>query len=231
MANILIFGYGRVGRTIANNLDFKKEDIVIADYNEDACERAKEDGFTTILSNLEQDEDLISVGVGSTIKYLYCVGGDDDLNIFITLTARFLDKNLQIMARAEDANSKAKLILAGANDTIDFNAIAAHKISGLLVAPLVYKLLEGVVYKHNEIFFKYNITMEELTVHENSKLIGKSLMMLDLKNSYNIILIGVYSAKRGFTYNIDKMNRSISKFDVLVVMGTEDNIKRLADNI
>lgn len=228
MAKILIIGYGRVGSTIANNLDFCKEDVVIVDYNSHACMQAKNDGFTAIESSMESDEELISVGVGSSMMYLYCVSGSDDLNIFITLTARFLDPNLQIMARAENANSKAKLKLAGANDTIDFNAIGAHKISSFLTAPLAYKLIEGVIYGQNEIYTKYGLTMEELNVSEHSNVIGKSILALNLKTEYNVILIGIYSKRQGFRFNIDKSNHIIAKYDVLAVMGTIESIKKLS---
>lgn len=231
MAQILIFGYGRVGHTIANNLDFPKNEIMIADWEDTAVERAKIDGFHAVKSSLENDEDLIKAGVGSTIKYLYCVSGNDDLNIFVTLSARFLDKNLQIMARAEDANAKAKLLLAGANDTIDFNAIAAHKMSSLLVSPRVYNLIEGFIYKQNSMYHDYKVIMEEVAIKQDSKLIGQTTISIDLKENYNLILIGIHNKNRGFIYNIDKLNKVIASEDVLVVMGRENDIEKLVADI
>lgn len=231
MAQILIFGYGRVGHTIANNLDFPKNEILIADWQDRTVEKAKEDGFKAIKSSLENDQDLIDAGVGLTVKYLYCVSGNDDLNIFVTLSARFLDSNLQIMARAEDANAKAKLLLAGANDTIDFNAIAAHKISSLLVSPRVYNLIEGFIYKQNSMYQSYKVIMEEIIVKKGSNFVGRTTMSIDLKENYNLILIGIHNKNRGFIYNIDKLNKVIASEDVLVVMGRENDIEKLVEDI
>ena len=228
MAIVLVVGYGRVGSIVANNIEFAKEDIAIIDSDPIACARAKNDGFCVIESSLQSDEELISAGIGSSIVYLYCVSGNDEVNIFITLSARFLDPNLQIMARAENANSKAKLKLAGANDTIDFNAIGAHKISSFLTAPLAYQLIEGVIYSQSEIYSKYKLIMQEVAIGENSPMAGKSILLLNFKQDYNVILIGIYNKKYGFRFNIDKSNHTISKHDVLALMGASEDIAKLS---
>ncbi|MGD8863203.1 MAG: NAD-binding protein, partial [Myxococcales bacterium] len=66
----------------------------------------------------------------------------DALNVFITLTARNLNPELQILARGEQPSAEPKLIQAGADRVVLPTAIGADEIAQLILHPGVGDLFD-----------------------------------------------------------------------------------------
>ncbi len=227
---VLIYNYSDVARELLKNLRIEPYNIIVVTNDKDSFERAINDGFSPILSDLSDDENLIKLGVGATITDFICVTDDDDLNLFVTLSVRALSKDINILARASDANSKRKLVLAGANEIIDFNDIGATRIFHLLKRPTALKLIDSIVYSQKTVdSVKCKIEIAEIEVEKNSKLDQKHLFDLNIDKSYDIILLGLrdkqISSKR-FIFNINSFNHKIDAGDILVVMGEASEINR-----
>ncbi len=65
-------------------------------------------------------------------KTLVTVMPDDAANVFLTLTARQIAPNVEIIARAEQPATLKTLLQAGADDVVMPAAIGAHRIVSLL---------------------------------------------------------------------------------------------------
>lgn len=226
---IVIYDYSDVAKELLKNLRFDLDEIIIVASNKKNFAEAQKDGFMPILADLSDDDNLVTIGVANGVTDFFCVTDDDDLNLFVTLSVRALSNNINILARASDANSKKKLILAGANETIDFNEIGATRVFHLLRRPTALGLMDSVVYENKTLRNRaHNIEIAEVEVLKESVIDQKYLFDLDIKNSYDLILLGLKDNQisKRFIFNVHSYNHKIDAGDVLVVLGSMDEINR-----
>lgn len=233
MKKILIFGFGDVGLEIQMQLHLENERIIVVDSDEDRLAIAKELGCTVYNADLTKDENLKLVGVGRDISDIFCVTNNDELNLFVTLSARALDKHVKILSRALDIHQKHKLILAGANKAIDLNEITATNIFNLIKRPRALEVIEGIAYKENSFFFKNELQISEIAIPSGSFLDGEYMISIDLAEKYNLITLGLLDRELSehFMFNVGRLNHKIDAGDILVVLGKLENIQQLLIDI
>ena len=83
----VICGYGRVGRRVGEEFRQAGVPYVVLDFNEEAIERAREDGALYIKGNGTNDDDLEASGLADA-KGLVASSDSDVDNLYITLSAR-----------------------------------------------------------------------------------------------------------------------------------------------
>lgn len=226
---IVVYDYSQVAKELLKNLRFEMDEIIVVASNKKNFAAAEHDGYSPILADLSDDDSLITVGVANGVTDFFCVTDDDDLNLFITLSVRALSPNINILAKASDANSKKKLILAGANETIDFNEIGATRAFQLLKRQTALELIDSIVYTEKTLRGRYHdIEMAEIEVARHSPIDQKYLFDLDIKNSYDLILLGLRdnSISKRFIFNVHSFNHKIDAGDILVVIGNKIEIDR-----
>jgi voltage-gated potassium channel len=126
--HFLICGFGRVGQQIAR--DFKEEGVafVVVDDNAQVREAMDEMDVLYLHGSASDDALLREAGIERARAVIACVDSDAE-NIFITLSARELAPDIEIIARASEEASERKLKRAGANDVI-----SPYKASGRAMA-------------------------------------------------------------------------------------------------
>jgi voltage-gated potassium channel len=124
----LICGFGRVGQQVAR--DFREEgvDFVVVDDNAEVREAMEEMGVLYLHGSASDDALLREAGIERARAVIACVDSDAE-NIFITLSARELAPEIEIIARASEESSERKLMRAGADDVI-----SPYKASGRAMA-------------------------------------------------------------------------------------------------
>lgn len=123
----IICGYGRIGRTLAEDLASHRQQFVIVEQNEDNLAAARLAGFLCLHGDATEDEMLLAAGC-QRAKALITGLPNDAANVFITLTARNLNRNLLIVARAGQGSSERKLRQAGADKVVLPSAIGATHV-------------------------------------------------------------------------------------------------------
>eukprot|EP01029_Cantina_marsupialis_P007871 TRINITY_DN189897_c0_g1_i2.p1 TRINITY_DN189897_c0_g1~~TRINITY_DN189897_c0_g1_i2.p1 ORF type:complete len:105 (-),score=12.18 TRINITY_DN189897_c0_g1_i2:26-340(-) len=91
-------------------------------------ELAQKLGYTVQNSNLLNDSDLMQIGVGgekNQVDSLFCVSESNRNNLFVTLSARNLDKKLKIISVSKSKAEAKKLMIAGASKVLDPNELGA----------------------------------------------------------------------------------------------------------
>lgn len=226
---ILIFGYGNIGSQIARSLHLPKNSIIVVDTKIERVELAKEDGYEAYDLDLSSDENLRKVGVGGDVTDFYCVTSDKELNLYVTLTARSIDMALRILSRADYAHEKKKLLLAGADETIDFNEIGANKIFHLLRRPTALQLIESLIYKKNDFFHSENLHIVEIEIPCGSFLDGEHFHSASLTKKYDLLILGILDRQMGrkFIFNLSGYNHKMDGGDILVLVGRQENIAAL----
>jgi voltage-gated potassium channel len=126
----LICGFGRVGRRVARRLRESGVPFVVIDANPDIRDEMEEEGVLHVDGHASDDDVLCEAGIARARAVIACVDSDAD-NIFVTISARALRPDIEIVARAANEATEKKLIRAGANDVI-----SPYKASGDAMARL-----------------------------------------------------------------------------------------------
>jgi voltage-gated potassium channel len=211
----IICGFGRMGKRIAQELDERNKDFVIIENDKERLELCK--NYFHIFGDGTEDENLIKAGIKKA-NGLVAVLKDDAANVFTVLSARGLNKDLKIIARAEEENSREKLIKAGANRVILPYEIGGYRIGQALLKPTVLQYFDELI--------SFGLEIEEIIVTEKSSFIGKSVAEIDIRGKLNIIIVGIYRSGGEWVYN-PRYDEKLQQGDTLIVIGETNELYQL----
>jgi voltage-gated potassium channel len=209
--HFIICGFGRVGRQVARDLRAAGAKYVVVDGNPDNQAFATEVGVRFLAGDAGEDEVLRTAGIQRARAVLACVDSDAD-NIFITLSARGLRDDIEIIARASVEDSERKLLRAGAD-----RVVSPYKSSGAEMARFaLHPQVTGVV----DVSPEYRL--EEIEVSPGCSACGHPLGEL----AGEAVVVGV---RRGDGVFVPQPPRDliVDPGDVLVAMGTVETMDRL----
>ncbi|MCK4573111.1 MAG: NAD-binding protein, partial [candidate division Zixibacteria bacterium] len=98
--HIIIAGYGRVGRQVAEEFQKRKIPFVVIEKDEDAIVRLDRDGVMFVQGEATDDDVLHKAGI-KRAKTLVSTLPSEANNVYLTLTARDINRNLHIISRAD----------------------------------------------------------------------------------------------------------------------------------
>lgn len=227
MKRIAIFGDNSFSLEAVSRLDLERFDVTLVETDPVRAELAEQLGCKTVAIDFRSDDELKSVGIGRDLDMLFCFYSEDCDNVFLTISARALDKNLEIIAIVENPESAQKLLAAGADKIIDPYQICARKIHELLKKPDLTHILDQTVFGRDD------LNMAEITLPKGSKLESTLASELKLHEKYDLILIGVVDKEMGtdLYYALDENAHVLNADDVLVVLGPSREIKAFKQEV
>ena len=227
MIKIVLFGYSKTGCEISKLLKNDKYDLQVVDDNPLFVLKANEDGFLAKHSSLSSDEMLKELGISKDVEILFCTSTNDSLNLFVTLSARNLDSNLKILTLIYRQEDEKKMLLAGANRTISPYDVGALKAFRIIDKPKVAKVLNLFSLQNNK------LSMNEITIRKNSILDGVYFKDLTIFKEHDIIFLGMLDKELGdeFIFFSEGINHKIDFDDIIIVLGSKDNITKFKKNI
>ncbi|MGA8263498.1 MAG: potassium channel protein, partial [Ignavibacteriaceae bacterium] len=190
----IVCGYGRMGRYICEELASAKVKFIVIDNEPDKIESIVSMNYLYLKGDATSDEVLTTTGVMKA-RGLVAVLSNDAENVFTTLSAKALNPNLYVVARAVEEETESKLKKAGANRVVKPYEIGGNRMAELLLRPGVIEFIDVVARERS-----VDLSMEEFEVDEKSELIGKSLAELPIRKDLNIIIVSINKLKGGFIY-------------------------------
>ncbi len=195
--HIIVVGYGRNGYMAVNELEKSKKKFIIIERDDKWIEEiSKNKKLPFLRGDATADEILITAGIRRAKSIITTLPQDSD-NVFITLTARELNPQIQIISRASRKNSETKLYRAGANHVIMPDAIGGLHMAQLITKPYVIEFLELLGGEGGE-----EMRLEEFAYEElNKDSRGKSLNDLNIRAKTGASVIGFKHKHKGFIFN------------------------------
>jgi len=217
----IVCGYGRIGRMLCINLHGKKDmDIVVIEKNEDLVQVMEEDGILYLHGDAINEENLIKAGI-KRAKGLVAVLATDAENVFLVLTARQLNPNLHITARASRSETKSKFLAAGANNVVSPYDIGAISMAQRILKPTITSFLDLAFAEQNK-----EIKMEEIPVGSSSSLINIMLQDSGIRQKFNLIIIAIKKPDGSMLFN-PSFETKIESGDTLIAVGEDSNLQKL----
>ena len=94
----------------------------------------------------------------------------DAVNLFITMSARALQPDLFIVARAREESNEAKLATVGADRVVNPQELGGARIAAFVVRPRVTEFLDVVMHSGGG-----DLLLQDVTLADDSPLVGQSL--------------------------------------------------------
>ncbi|MFN3926137.1 MAG: potassium channel family protein [Pseudanabaenaceae cyanobacterium] len=191
-SHTIICGFGRMGDVLARKLYLANLPFVVIENNPERVALAEARGYLVINGDATDENSLVNAGIDRA----YCLAvvlPDDASNVFITLTARGLNPNLNIIARGEQPSTEKKLKLAGANHVVLPLEIGAERVAYRITHPAALDFLQESESRQtvNELLAQINIQFEELTIEPNSPFAGQALSSIEAKGKGAFIVVAV----------------------------------------
>ena len=216
----IVCGYGRIGRVLCKNLKRKPLDLVVVEKNPELTSVMDADGVLYISGDAADEENLIRAGI-KRAKGLVAVLASDADNVFLVLTARQLDPDLLIIARASQEESKSKLRAAGANTVESPYDMGAASMAHRIIRPTVTSFL-ALAFAHK----RKDIQMEEIPVSASSDLVNVMLKDTGIRQKYNLIIIAIKKQDNSMLFN-PSFEATIEVGDTVIAVGEEVNLLKL----
>lgn len=188
--HIIICGLGRNGREAAVELLRQKHAFVIIEQDQSVLDEFLEHHpESLILMGDATHEDVLEKANIHQARGLVSSLSSDAENVYITLTAREMCPNLNIVARASQESTISKLKRAGANEVILPNLIGGRKMVNLITKPALMEFIEMITGEGNP-----DLHLEEIPCTNYPNLEGKTLLELNIRSRTGVLVIGY---KRG----------------------------------
>jgi voltage-gated potassium channel len=218
---VIVIGYGRMGRPICQEFERQRIPFVVIDRDDFRLRNVHFEYGIPIQGDATLDETLRLAGVERARSLIVVLPSDSD-NLYITLSARVLNENLHIIARAEGEGAEAKLKRVGANRIFAPYVLTGHRVVQSVLRPTVGQVIEKALHPGVE-----DYQIEELLVEPNSTLIGKKLREINLHDDYGIVVLIVKRPNGEIIYN-PRGDIELQPDSVLVVVGDKYEVARLA---
>lgn len=224
----VVCGHGRMGQILCDELRAEGVPVVVVEGEAETVEQLAAKGYLVVEGDATEDEVLERAGIRRAKGLVAVVSRDVD-NLYITLSARQMcrDDNagLYILSRATDQRSGEKIARAGADRVISPYAIGGMRLVQALLRPTVHDFVDMASQSGG-----LDLMFEEVAIHEGSRLDGLTLGASDIRQNYNVIVVGIKKRSGRMVFNPGP-DAAVAGGDVLVALGDKDQLQRLCGSL
>jgi voltage-gated potassium channel len=218
----IVCGYGRIGKILCRMLARKPVDLVVIEKNIELVPVMDSDKMVYVSGDAGDETTLLKAGI-KRAKGLIAVLATDTDNVFLVLTARQLNPDIYIMARASQDGAKSKLLAAGANRVESPYDMGAASMAQRIIRPTVTNFL-ALAFAHK----RKDIQMEEIPVDPSSSLVNVMLKDSGIRQRFNLIIIAIKKQDESMLFN-PSFEAVIEAGDTVIAVGQEENLQKLEE--
>ena len=216
----IVCGFGRMGKIISKELKVKNVPFVAIEKSSDAMTRTDE--LLIIAGDATNDDILKEAGI-ERARGLISVLPTAAENLYVVLSARELNPDLHIVARAGEEGSENKLKRAGANKVVSPYHIGGLRIAHTVLRPAVVDFIEFATRTGN-----IELQMEEVTIPEGSIMEGQSLDQCGIGRELGVIIVGIKRSTGEMKFNPTSRS-TIKAGDILIGLGETSKLNILEE--
>jgi voltage-gated potassium channel len=208
-----------MGKVLAEEFIKINQKFIVIDHDDEMIVHAASSQILSVKGDATDPTFLSNIGITKGATTIIALTNNDAVNLSIILTARSQNPNINIIARANNSNIKDKLFIAGANEVIAANDIAALVAAEYIGQPIAFEAIDDILLNSE------NAIMEEVELFGYSSFIGYKLEEINF-SSFNLTLIGIIntSKKQQFKFNPKKDQYIIQENDILIIIGYKEAI-------
>lgn len=225
--HVIVCGYGRNGQQAAQTLGYHFQQFIVIENNHEVIDRigGEHPGLVYIIGDSTDDDVLSRAGIHRAKALITTLPADAD-NVFIVLSARSLNPNIQIISRASEKNSYAKLVKAGADNVIMPDKIGGTHMATLVSKPDVIEFIDYLSGAEGESIHIESVSYNQLP----TDIRGQTLKNIMAWKKTGVNCIGIKDAEGKFVISPPE-ETIIDKGMKVLVLGTKQQIEDMKGNI
>jgi voltage-gated potassium channel len=222
----IVCGVGRMGRVVVAEMLDARHPFVVVEQDPARIEQVRDarpdllfiEGDATLEKTLEAAQIQKARGLAA------CLAADAD-NILVCMTARHLNPELTMVARAYSEESLEKLRRVGAVRVVSPNVTGGVRMAFSLLRPHVVDFLECAISGAG-----IELRLEQAAIPRGSHFVGQSLAELKIPQRTGLIVLSLQRVqeKAPPIYNPGPETR-LEAGDVMIVMGSAEQIQQLRE--
>ena len=214
MKRVVVIGLGIFGARLARQLYEDGLEVVAIDKNRDVVQRIKDHSTKAVLADATDKEVLESIGIDAKDTVVISFGEDLSASTLLTLYLKEM-KVKEIIVKVPNEDYKRILLKVGASEAIIPEREMANKVARSIISPNVLEYLP----------ISEDYTIVELA--PPTDFIGKSLADLDLRKKYALQVIAIRDVLTNKMQLVPRASAIIKDSDVLVIIGREEDIRKI----
>ena len=218
--HFIICGAGRVGARIIREMQRGGQPFVVIERDAQKVADLVEQGHHVLTRDATLDDTLREAGIERARGLAACLPDDAD-NLYLVLTARDLNHDLYIVARAVQEEAEPKLIRAGASRVVAPIVISSHRMAQALIKPAVADFMDSVTAESLDLGF------EQVEVGADSVYAGKKLRFTNIRSELDIVIVAIRRRSGEMIFN-PAGDARIEAGDLLIAIGRAENLAELA---
>ncbi len=227
--HIIICGAGRIGKHVIHEVMKSKKKFVVIDHDKNYIDELmktkglteKNGDFLFIEGDATKEEILIQAGITNASGLISCLA-EDSQNLFISLTAKHLNPKIKVSAYVIEEQNTEKFFMIGVDEVVSGNFIIGKRLAISMMKENILSFLDQVTFVGEQAYY-----LGDVTLKDNSPISGKSLREAAITQNVGLLVFAIKSFNTN-KYQFNPNPNSILKMgDVLVVMGTSNDLEKL----
>lgn len=220
--HFILCGAGRVGIRIIDEFKKKGVDFVVIERDPVIADRLLTQGELVLIGDAT-DESVLEGANVKTARSLIAAASSDAENVYIALTARGINPDLYIVARANDQAAERQMMRAGVNKVVSPALIGSHRMAQAAMSPAVADFLELTTTTES-----LDLLFEQVRIEPGSSLAGKKIKDSGIRSEHNAMIVAITNNEGKMHFNPDG-NQQLNVGDLLIAIGTRVGLKKLAE--
>ena len=218
--HVIICGYGRTGKEIADQLKSEKISTLIIENDSTRKTEAEEKGFNVLLADATMDESLLLAGV-KNCRSLVVTLPNDAANLYVVLSAKALNDSCRLIARAANEEAASKLKLAGADAVVSPYVAAGRTMAASALRPIAVDFIDLLAGSDCEIEeFKLTEDIDKIELFRS-----QHETFFDFSKRGEALLLATKIS--GQLMGNPKSKVSISPGMILIFLGSQEQLNRI----
>ena len=218
--HVIICGYGRTGKEIAEQLKSEKVSTLIIEIESSRKDEAEEKGYDVLLADATMDETLLLAGV-KNCRSLVATLPTDASNLYVVLSAKALNGNCRLIARAANEEASNKLKLAGADAVVSPYVAAGRTMAASALRPIAVDFIDLLAGSDCEIEeFKLTDNIDKISIFKSQ---AENVFELTKRAEAQLLATKV----SGKLIGNPKDKVSITPGMILIFLGSQDQLNKI----
>ncbi|MDF2532765.1 MAG: ktrC1 [Clostridia bacterium] len=214
MKQFIVIGIGRFGSALAQRLYNLGHEVLAIDTNEEEIQKISDKVTHAVTADASDESVLKSLGVRNFDVAIVAIGSDIQSSIITTLMLKDMGVKYVVAKAQNDLHAKV-LYKIGADRVVFPERDMGERVAHNLIATNILEFIE--------LSPEYSII--EFTVPQNW--IGKNLRDLNLRVKYGVNVVALKSINNDKINAAPMADNEIKDDTVLVVIGSNEDLKRL----
>lgn len=214
MKKFVIIGLGSFGTNISKSLAQRGNDVIVIDSDGKRIDELKDFNIQTIIADATKSDVLENIDLHDADAVIVSLGPNIEPSILVVHYLKNMNiKNIIVKALSEDHSHILKII--GADKIIYPEKDEALRLSNILNS---HNVVDYIPITNNHNLFEILCP---------NKFYGKSIRDLDIRNNYNILIIGILDINNENKFDMPDPDIVLNKNHTILLLGTEKDINKL----